>query len=345
MIAILTGGTGFIGKNLVSSLIARGYKVRCLVRSTSRVEALISLGVELHYGDLSDLRTLKEITKGGDVVYHLAAVVSDWGSKEEFYRVNVEGTENLLKASVENGVKRFVFLSASSVLWNYNLWKIHDLDNVDESYPYPASSKDLYNETKAGAEKIVSEYSSETGLETVILRSSAVWGPGDTVILPRVVRAAKNGILIFVGKGDKWVTPCYVENLVEGLMLAGEKENVAGNIYFINDGIRIDNRHFISLLLKTVGIDWSPGISIPYSFAYGIASMIELGYKIVRSNKPPFLTKFAVASLAGSRTYSIEKAKRQLGYHPNINLEEGLRRLEEWVKSIGGIEGFLVVQR
>src|SRR3972149_3147366 len=290
MIAILTGGTGFIGKNLLSSLIARSYKVRCLVRSASRVEALSSLGVELHYGDLSDLRALKEITKGGDVVYHLAAVVSDWGSKEEFYRVNVEGTENL---------------------------------------------------TKAEAEKLVSKYFVETGLETVILRSSAVWGPGDTVILPRVVRAAKKGILIFVGKGDKWVIPCYVENLVEALILAGEKENVAGNIYFINDGIRIDNRHFISLLLKTVGIDWSPGITVPYSLAYGLASIIELVYKIVRSNKPPFLTKFAVASLAGSRTYSIEKAKRQLGYHPNLNLEEGLRRLEEWVKSIGGIEGFL----
>jgi len=345
MIAILTGGTGFIGKNLVSSLIARSYKVRCLVRSTSRVEGLSSLGVELRCGDLSDLRTLKEITKGGEVVYHLAAVVSDWGSKEEFYRVNVEGTENLLKASVENGVKRFVFLSASSVLWSYNLWKINDLDNVDESYPYPVSYKDLYNETKAEAEKMVSEYFNKTGLETVILRSSAVWGPGDTVILPRVVRAAKKGILTFVGKGDKWVSPCYVENLAEALILAGERENIAGNIYFINDGIKLDYRYFISLLLKTVGVDWSPGVSVPYSLAYGLASMIELGYKIVRFKKPPTLTRFAVASLAGSRTYSIEKARSQLGYHPNVTLEEGLRHLEEWVNSIGGTEGLLGIRR
>src|SRR3989304_544022 len=114
MIAILTGGTGFIGKNLVSSLIARSYKVRCLVRSTSRVEGLSSLGVELRCGDLSDLRTLKEITKGGEVVYHLAAVVSDWGSPAP---VDLTGRRFGKLVVLKLGARRNearVFLSASS---------------------------------------------------------------------------------------------------------------------------------------------------------------------------------------------------------------------------------------
>jgi nucleoside-diphosphate-sugar epimerase len=341
MTVVITGGTGFIGKNLVASLVSRGYKVRCLVRNTSRVDTLSNSGVELYYGDLSDIKALKEATSGGDVVYHLAAMVSDWGSKGEFYEVNVEGTRNLLEVSAENGIKRFVYVSTASVLWKYNFWKIQELYDVDESHPYPNSFKDLYNETKAEAEKLVIKYFNETGLETVILRSSAVWGPGDSVILPRIARAAKKGILIFIGKGDKWVSPTYVENLVEALILAGEKENVAGNIYFINDGIRLDHRYFISLLLKRVGIDWSPGISIPYSLAYGLASMIELGYRIAGYKKPPILTKFAVATLSGSRTYSIEKSKRELGYQPRVKLEEGLRRLEEWAKRIDMVEGLL----
>lgn len=341
MMAILTGGTGFIGKNLAVSLAARGYKIRCLVRNTSKVDTLSNLGGELYYGDLSDIKELTEATRGGDVVYHLAAIVSDWGSKEEFYKVNVEGTRNLLKASLENGVKRFVYLSTSSVIWEYDFWKIKDLHDIDESHPYPNSFKDLYSETKAEGERLVTKYFDGTGLQTVVLRSSAVWGPGDTVILPRIVRAAKKGILVFIRKGVKWVSPTYIENLVDALILAGEKENIAGNIYFINDGIRLDHRYFVSLLLKKAGIEWSPRYSVPYFLAYGMASVMELGYKLVGSKKPPILTRFAVATLSGSRTYSIEKAKRELGYHPRIKLEEGLTRVEEWARSVGGVEGLL----
>ncbi len=341
MKAILTGATGFIGGNLTANLISKGYQVKCLVRKTSRVEKLSKLGVELCYGNLSDLSSLKEATKGGDIVYHLAARVSDWGSKEEFYKVNVEGTRNLLRASKEMGVKRFVFISPSSVLWKYNFWKIHDLIDVDESYPYPTSYKDPYNQSKAESERLVTKYYNDTGLETVVIRSSAVWGPGDTVILPRLTKAAKKGILLFVGRGDRWVSPCYVENLVQALILAGEMEKAVGNIYFINDSVKIDHQHFVSRLLQAAGINWSPGVSVPYFLAYGLATMFDIGTRILKSKKPPFLTKFAVAALAGSRTYSIEKAKRELGYRPVINFEEGLRRLGDWVKSISGIEGLL----
>lgn len=341
MKVVLTGGTGFIGGKLAASLIARGYHVKCLVRKTSKVGELSKLGVELCYGDLSDFSSIKNATRGGDVVYHLAAHVSDWGSKEEFYNVNVEGTRNVLRASNETDVKRFVYLSTSTVLWKSSFWHINNLTHIDETYPYPSSYNDLYNETKAEAEKLVNKYHNDTGLETVILRVSAVWGPGDTVILPRLAKAAKKGILFFIGRGNRWVSPCYVENLVQALILAGEGEKAAGNIYFINDGIKIEHEQFIHRLLKTVGIDWSPGISIPYSLAYGLASLLEFGARIAKSKKPPVLTKFAVAALAGSRTYSIEKAKRELGYKPGVDFEQGLRRLGDWVESIGGIEKLL----
>lgn len=341
MKAVLTGGTGFIGGKLAAGLVARGYHVKCLVRRTSKVEELRRLGVELCYGDLSDFSSIKNAVRGGDIVYHLAAHVSDWGSKEEFYRVNVEGTGNMLRASDEMGVKRLVYLSTSTVLWKSSFWHINNLTDIDESYPYPSSYNDLYNETKAEAERLVAKYHSDAGLETVILRVSVVWGPGDTVILPRLARAAKRGILFLIGRGDRWVSPCYVENLVQALSLAGESERAAGNIYFINDGIRIKHEQFIACLLKTVGIDWSPGISVPYSLAYGLASLLELGARMAKSEKPPILTKFAVAALAGSRTYSIEKARRDLGYSPDVGFEQGLRCLGDWVESIGGIDKLL----
>jgi nucleoside-diphosphate-sugar epimerase len=340
MKAILTGATGFIGGKLAARLAARGYSLKCLVRRTSKVEALSNLGAELCYGDLSDPGSFGELMEGGDIVYHLAAMVSDWGPKEGFYRVNVEGTRNLLRAAKEAGVKRFVHMSTCSVLWKFNFWNIRNMIDIDEGYPYPESYKDPYNETKAGAEKIVTKCHNDAGLETVIIRPSGVWGAGDTVILPRLVKAAKKGILLSVGSGDKFVSPCHVENLVEALILAGESKNAPGNIYFINDGVRIEHIRFISLLLQAVGIDWSPKVSVPYSLAYALASLFEL--LAVVSKKPPILTRFAVVAVGGSRTYSIEKAKEELGYQPIISLEEGLKQLGEWVRSIGGIEALLI---
>jgi len=341
MKAVLTGGTGFIGGRLAADLIARGHQVKCLVRRTSKTEGLSKLGVELCYGNLSNPDSFNELTKGGDVVYHLAATVSDWGPREEFYNVNVEGTRNLLRASKESGVKRFVYMSTAGVLWKYDFWNARNIIDIDESYPYPECYNNHYNESKAESEKVVMKFFKDTGLETVIIRPSGVWGAGDMVILPRLVKAAKKGILLSVGSGNSLVSPCHVENLVHALILAAESENGAGNIYFINDGMKIEHLNFISRILQAVGIDWSPRLSIPYSLAYGLASFLELCARIVKSRKPPVLTRFAIAALAGSRTYSIEKARRELGYEPTIGFEEGLRQLGEWVKSIGGVEVFL----
>ncbi|HXG31060.1 MAG TPA: NAD-dependent epimerase/dehydratase family protein [Thermodesulfobacteriota bacterium] len=341
MKAVITGGTGFIGGRLVADLIARGHRVRCLVRRTSKIEGLKKMGVELCYGDLSNPDSFNELTGGGDVVYHLAAMVSDWGPREEFYKINVEGTRNLLIASKESGVKRFVYMSTAGVLWKYDFWGVRDMIDIDESYPYPESYNNHYNESKAEAERAVMGFFRDTGLEAVIIRPSGVWGAGDMVILPRLVKAAKKGILLSVGRGNSLVSPCHVENLVRALILASASENAAGKIYFVNDGMKIEHLAFISRLLKAVGIDWSPRLSIPYSIAYGLASFLELCARISGSKRPPVLTRFAVAALAGSRTYSIERARRDMGYEPVIGLEEGLRQLGEWVKSIGGVEVFL----
>ncbi len=341
MRAVLTGGTGFIGGKLAAKLVAEGCEVRCLVRKTSKTEGLSKLGVELCYGDLSEPGSFEEFTKGEDVVYHLAAMVSDWGAKEEFYRVNVEGTRSLLKASRDAGVRRFVYLSTSTVLWKSDFWSVHNIIDIDESYPYPGSYNDYYNESKALAEKVVTGFFKDNDLETVVIRPSGVWGAGDTVILPRLVKIAKKGMLLSVGSGDGLVSPCHVENLVQALILAAEARNAAGNIYFINDGIKIKHLEFISLLLKSVGIDWTPKMAVPYKLAFGLASLFELISRMTNSKKPPVLTRFAVAAIAGSRTYSIKKAKIEIGYQPTMDLEEGLRQLEDWVKSIGGMEGLL----
>ncbi|MDA2920908.1 NAD-dependent epimerase/dehydratase family protein [Desulfobacterota bacterium AH_259_B03_O07] len=341
MKAIVTGGTGFIGSRLVQKLVEKGHEVKCLVRRTSNLELLNKLGVELCYGDLSDPDSLMQVTKGGDVVFHLAAMVSDWGPKDQFSENNVDATRTLLKAANETGVKRFLHMSTSTVIWRSDFWEIHNLEDIDETFPYPENYNDFYNETKAEAEKLVVEFYAETGLETIVFRPSNVWGGGDRVILPRIIMAAKKGILFPMGSGRRWVSPCHVDNLVQALLLAAEIDNKGGNIYFINDGIKIEHMEFLSRLLKAVGIDWSQKLAIPYSLAYTSAYLMELLFKLAKSSKPPVLTRFAVAALAGSRSYSIEKAKKDLGYQPIVNLDDGLKHLGEWVNNIGGLDELL----
>ncbi len=341
MKAVVTGGTGFIGGRLVEELVEKGYEVRCLVRDTSDVKALKELGAELVHGDLGNTDSLKRLPRGGDVVFHLAAHVSDWGEKEEFYRYNIDATRTLLEASLEAGVKRFVHMSSSTVVWKSDFWSVHNLNDIDETFPYRDKYNDWYNESKAEAERLVLSFCKEKGLETVVIRPSNVWGAGDTVILPRVAMAAKKGILFPMGRGERTVTPCHVDNLARAMLLAAENVNAPGNIYFINDGVKIGYMEFLRKQLEASGIDWTPRFSIPYKFAYAVAALMEFIFRLMKSEKPPVLTRFAVAALAGSRSYSIEKARRELGYEPSVDLDEGMKKLRDWVNLLGGTDALL----
>jgi len=338
MKAAVTGGTGFIGGKLVRRLIEQGYEVKCLVRRTSDYIALKQLGVELVFGDLGNLESLKHLPGECDLVFHLAALVTDWGTREEFQKFNVEPTRCLLEASIESGVKRFVYLSSSTVVWNSDFWHTHNLENIDESYPYPESYNDHYNQSKADAERLVLNFQKTKGLETVCIRPSNVWGAGDTVILPRIANAALKGILIPMGSGKRWVSPSYIDNLVDGIYLAANSNNAPGNIYFINDGLKIDHMEFLSMMLNASGVDWTPRYSIPYKLAYIVGYILELIGKIKNSKTPPLLTRFAVSALAGSRSYNIDNAKKDLGYEPKIDLNKGLELMEKWIGEVGGIE-------
>jgi len=341
MKAIVTGGTGFIGGKLVEALVEKGHEVKCLVRKTSNVTRLNELGVELYFGDLGDFEALKNITEGGDLVFHLAALVTDWGDPEIFYKYNVQATEELLKSSRVNGIKRFVYMSSSTVVWKSDFWNIHKLEDIDESYPYTEKHTDHYNASKAEAEKLVLNFYKDNGLETTVVRPSNVWGAGDTVILPRVAMATKKGILHPMGSGERFVTPCHVDNLVNALMMLAENENAPGNIYFINDGVKIPYMEFLTKQLKASGINWEPGFSIPYKFAYTVATVLEIIFKLKKSKKPPVLTKMAVAALSGSRSYSIEKARKELGYEPSVYIDDGMDELREWVEDLGGTDELL----
>ena len=229
-------------------------------------------------------------------------------------------------------------MSSSTVVWNSSFFKIHNLEDINELYPYPEKYNDHYNESKSVAEKLVMDYTRTSDLETVVIRPSNVWGAGDTVILPRIASAAKKRFLIPMGSGKNTVTPCHVDNLVHGMILAMTNENAPGKVYFLNDGNKIEYYRFIKDQLQAADIHWEPKFRIPYKLGYIMSGFMELIFKIIRSKKAPVLTRFAVAALSGNRSYSILRAKKDLGYETVISYTEGMKRLREWVINIGGYE-------
>ena len=243
-VAAVTGATGFVGGKLAGRLADEGFSLRCLVREKSDTALLRSLGAELVRGDLEDEASLRSLPAGCDCVFHVAAKVSDWGRREDFFRQNVEATRMLLDASVASGVRRFVHMSSSTVTWNSSFFAPSDLADIDETHPYPQSYDDSYNETKALSEKLVMEYNGKGGLETVAVRPSQVWGAGDTVILPRLVEASLKGVLVNMGFNEKTMSPCHVLNLAHATLLCASVPRAAGNIYFVNDGESMDKKPF-----------------------------------------------------------------------------------------------------
>ena len=339
--AAVTGATGFVGGKLAERLADEGFSLRCLVRETSDTTLLRSLGAELVRGDLNDEASLRSLPAGCDCVFHVAAKVSDWGRREDFFRQNVEATRTLLEASVASGVRRFVHMSSSTVTWNSSFFAPSDLADIDETHPYPQSYDDSYNETKALSEKLVMEYNGKGDIETVAVRPSQVWGAGDTVILPRLVDASLKGVLVNMGFNEKMMSPCHVLNLAHATLLCASVPRAAGNIYFVNDGESMDKNRFVAEQLAAAGIEWKPRVTVPYALGYLVAFALEKIYAAKRSETPPVLTRFAVSALSKSRTYSARKAGMELGYEPVCGYESGIEELSRWVSELGGYKKLL----
>jgi nucleoside-diphosphate-sugar epimerase len=194
--AFVTGGSGFIGGRLIERLRADGHTVRALSRSEQAAERIRGRGGEPVPGDLSDVAAMTAGAQGCDLAFHAAATLGDWGRRDEFERGNVLGTENVLRACAEAGVRRFVHVGTEAALMAGQ-----PLVQVDESAPLRPDSPVLYSATKARAEQLVRD-ANRDGFETVVVRPRFVWGRGDTTLLPNMVEMVEKGRLAWVAGGE-----------------------------------------------------------------------------------------------------------------------------------------------
>ncbi len=330
MRALVTGGGGFLGGAIVRRLVDRDWMVRTLQRgSYDRLEAL---GVEQIRGDIADSTVVDRAVAGCDTVFHVAARVEMWGPFEPFYRTNVVGTENVLAAMRRHGARRLVFTSSPSVVHSRD-----GLEGVDESVPYPDHFGAAYPETKAMAEMTVLA-SNGPDLATLALRPHLIWGPGDTNLVPQLISRARAGELRFVGGGSNLVDTVYIDNAADAHLLAADRLEpgaaCAGKAYFISNGDPWPLKKIVNGILEAGGLPPEER-SVSLRLALAAGAVFEAVHRLFPSQTGPRMTPFIARNFATPHWFDISAARRDLGYEPEVSIEEGLSRLRAWFEESG----------
>jgi nucleoside-diphosphate-sugar epimerase len=322
MNTLVTGAGGFLGLAITRQLVARGDSVRSLARNA--YPALEALGVDQIRGDLSDPAAVARAVRGVDVVFHVAAKAGVWGLYAEFDRVNHVGTRHVVDACRAGGVGRLVYTSSPSVVFDGN-----DLENADESTPYPDHYDAPYPATKALAERLVLA-ANGPGLSTVALRPHLIWGPGDNHLVPRIIARGRAGRLRRIGHAPKLVDSTYVDNAADAHLLAADRlapgSPPAGRAYFIAQGEPVPVWDLVDRILAAAGLPPVRKTVSPRT-AYAAGAILEAGYRLLGLKTEPPMTRFLAGQLSHAHWFNLSAARRDLGYNPQVSLDEGLRRL------------------
>ena len=323
---LVTGATGFIGGHLVLANLDKGHSVRALVLPLDPGEKLLmAQGVEVVTGDIRDFSSVQKAAKGMDIIFHCAAVVTDWAPKKMFDEITVQGTRNVCQAALNAGVSRLVDMSTNDVFGT------NESCVMDETFPLVPWGEP-YPDYKIQAEKIVWEYHRQHGLPATMVYPLWVYGPGDQTFVPLLADAILKRELIFWRKGAI-VWPTYIENLVDLLLLISQDARAVGNGYLVHDGESTTLEDFCAGIAQALEVPPAT-LHIPYAAAYASAVVLELAAKVRGKKSRPLLTTYTVKNLGSRLQFSIAKAERELGWKPKLSYKEGFARTMEWLKAL-----------
>ena len=326
MKVLVTGATGFLGGGVARRYAEAGHEVLGTGRNAEAGAQLESDGITFAAVPLRDRDAVVAACAGRDLVIHCAALSSPWGTAKAFETANVLGTENVIAGCQQHAVPRLVYISTPSLYMSGK-----DRFAVRETDPLPKPINE-YARTKGIADERIDE-ASRRGLSIVSLRPRAIFGPGDTVIFPRIARALREGRLPVIGRGDSIVDMTYIDNAVDAVLAAGAApESAAGNKYNITNGEPVRLWDVIATLAKAMDVPL-PTKRLPFAVAWALAGASEASYRIFARDGEPVLTRYGVAVLSCSLTMDISAAVRDLGYIPQVTMDEGLQNFLDWWKT------------
>jgi UDP-glucose 4-epimerase len=328
---MVTGADGFIGQRLTRKLLDNGHSVRTLSREDTELYFFHTNEVDRRKADISSRESLSGLMDGIDTVYHLAAIARNDLSKswDDYYSVNVQGTANLLDEANAAGVKKFVFISTVEAAGFGD--GVHPRRETDP--PNPVNN---YGKSKLLAEQQV--LSGERSMECTVLRLPMIYGPGTFLIVPKLFGMVRKGFYPLIGGGRALMEFCYVDNAVDGIILAGEKRESAGELFYISD----ERSYTIKEVVSNIAVSMDKNvvfINLPIFAANFFGLCWEMAARVLpfppiisKYSRKPFFSKETVYwTTKNVNTVSIEKIKGKLGYSPAVNIKDGTRITAAWL--------------
>ena len=319
MKTLITGASGFIGKHLVRTLVEQGRDVRCLVRKTSDTQYLNDLGVEFFYGELLEKDSLKDIVKDVNIVYHLAGQIHSKYSKD-FYKVNFDGTKNLVEECLTKKIDKFIFLSSIAAVGPNQR---HDVLMNEQSLCSPISP---YGMSKFKAEEFLVQTFKMTGFPVIIIRAPMVYGSVEqSDVITKIVNLIQKGHVFVVGDGKNLRSFCYIDNLIQGLMAAERSNNSGGEIYFISDKRAYTYDEIFQKIAKQFGTTLKE-IHLPR----WLGSICGFAFKSLSVMGFYSLPLYTAWNMILNMACDIKKAKERINYKPLIETNEGIERVVKY---------------
>lgn len=317
--AFVTGGSGFVGRNLIRRLRSEGVAVAALARSEAAANSVAALGAVPVRGDLAEPQSMASGMQGCDVVFHAAATVEDWGPHELFWQINVVGTENTLAAARAAEVGCFVHVGTEAV---YATGR-DAMQGLNEQRPLPDNPLPRYPLTKGEAERRVLAANS-AAMRCISVRPRLIWGRDDTSVLPKILAQVEAGKFVWPDHGRALTSTCHVDNVCEGLWLAAQRGR-GGEAYFVSDGEPRTYRDFLGRQMRAHGYA-EPTKSVPLWLAARFARTAEWLWENLPLRGAPPVHRLMIELGAKPVTVDDQKARQELGYRPVIQVDEVLPR-------------------
>lgn len=321
MRVLLTGATGLLGGHLVRALRERDEWIRALVLPAEDARSLEALGVEVVRGDITEAGKLEAAVQECELVFHLAGMMGVWRPLADYLRVNVEGTQNLYQAALKAGVRRFVHTSSHTV---YGLGYGRFLTEDEPLRP----DADPYSLSKAEGDRLVRRLMLTSSMETVIIRPGTFFGPGDKLHFARIADKLRRGRGVILGRGDNHLPFCYVDDIVQGYLLAGYHPQAPGNVYNITNDQPLTQLEIFNEIADAIGGE-RPRLRLPYQpIRLGAICTEKLVARLTRTR--PLVTELGALMFGSDNKHSIAKARHELGYAPQVDLRIGIQRAAQW---------------
>jgi nucleoside-diphosphate-sugar epimerase len=322
----ITGATGFVGGHLAEACVRRGHAVSAIARPGSDTGLLEKLGAVILRGQLTDAALLQRAVEEVDVVVHCAAKVGDRGPVEPYREVNVEGLRKLLDACKGKPLERFIHLSTLGVYAPRHHY------GTTETEPLPPEHMDGYTQTKVEAEQLALDYYRRLGVPVVVLRPGFIYGPRDRTVLPALLQRLAAGQVHYMGASKRALNTIFVGNLVDAVFLAVEQPGAVGQVYNLTDGETVTKERFFEAICSGLNLP-RPHQRLPLWLA-GIVARILFwqSRRASRRGKTPWVPPAQLKFMLLNLDFSIEKAKRELGYQPRTTFDEGMQQTIAWYR-------------